>query len=167
MPKSKKSATGNPATLPSEETDVPSQPEESTSSEPKSDVEISFHRPRPQAVPQIIPNVFMPYIEGPHMEWIVNNGLYYRFLKWRLKCKNILERELAALPEHQKCKKVVAWSRDFGMDQYVPWCLPKEELSLDKIWDDFEEFCKPQSNEVWAHFDLLTSFRHSNKSIDE
>ena len=75
MPKSKKSATENPITLPSEELDVQSQPEESASSEPESDVEVSFHGPRPQTVPQIIPNMFMPYIEGPHMDWTVNDGL--------------------------------------------------------------------------------------------
>ena len=53
------------------------------------------------------------------------------------------------------------------MDQYVPWGLPKEELNLETIWDRFEEFCKPQSNEVRAHFDLLTSFHQGNKSVDE
>ena len=53
------------------------------------------------------------------------------------------------------------------MDQYVSWCLSKEELSLDTIWDHFEEFCKPQCNDVWVHFDLLTSFRQGTKSVDE
>ena len=45
-----------------------------------------------------------------------------------------------------KCKKVIAWSGDFGMDQYVSWCLPAEELTLDTIWGKFEEFCKPLSS---------------------
>ena len=53
------------------------------------------------------------------------------------------------------------------MDQYVSWCLPAEELTLDTIWGKFEEFCKAQSNEVRAHFDLLTSFQQGNKSVDE
>ena len=87
------------------------------------------------------------------MDWTVNDGLYHRFLKWRLKCENILECELAALPEHQKCKKVVAWIRDFGTHQYVSWSLAKEDLSLNTTWECFEEFCKPQVNEVRAHFD--------------
>ena len=63
--------------------------------------------------------MFMPYIEGPKMDWTVNDSLYHHFLKWKLKCKNILECELAALPEPQQCKKLIAWSGDFGMDQYV------------------------------------------------
>ena len=100
----------------------------------------------------------MPYIEGPKMDWTVNDGLYHRFLKWCLKCEDILECELATLPEKRLCKKVIAWSGDFGMDQYVSWNLSSEELMPDTILEIFEEFCKPQSNDVRAMFDLLTSF---------
>ena len=53
------------------------------------------------------------------------------------------------------------------MDQYVSWCLPIEDLSLDVIWSKYEDFCKPQANEVRARFDLLTSFRQGNRSVDE
>ena len=49
----------------------------------------------------------------------------------------------------------------------MSWCLSTEELNLDTIWGKFEEFCKPQSNEVTTHFDLLTSFRKGNGSVDE
>ena len=38
-------------------------------------------------------------------------------------------------------------------------------LNLDIIWGKFEEFCKPQSNEVTSHFDFLTSFRQGNRSV--
>ena len=53
------------------------------------------------------------------------------------------------------------------MDQYISWGLPIVQLTLEIIWGRFEEFCKPQSNEVCARFDLLTSFRQGNKSVDE
>ena len=112
-------------------------------------------------------SVHVPYIEGPKMNWTVDNGLYHRFLKWHLKCKTILDCELANLPEKQKCQKVIAWLGDFGMDLYVSWSLPKEELTLDTIWVRFEEFSKPQLNEVRAHFDLLTSFCQGNRNVDE
>ena len=116
---------------------------------------------------QAFPKFFMPYIEGLKMDWTVNDSLYQIFLKWHLKCENILECELAALPERQKYKKVIAWSRDFGMDEYVSWSLSAEDLNLDTIWGKFKKFCKPQSNEVRAWFDLLTSFRQGNRSVDE
>ena len=119
-----------------------------------------------QSQPFVQP-MFMPYIEGPKMDWTVNDSLYHRFLEWKLKCENILDCELALLPESKKCKKVLVWSGDLGMDQYVSWCLPTEALSLDVIWARYEDFCKPQTNEVRARFDLLTSFRQGNHSIDE
>ena len=75
----------------------------------------------------------MPYIKGPKMKCTVNDSLYHRFLKWKLNCKNILDCELAMLPESKKCKKVIEWSGDFGIDQYVSGCLPAEDLSLDVI----------------------------------
>ena len=109
MPKSKNSAKAQPSTLPVEEEEDLDQHEESASSDQESDADVSFHAIRPQAPPHFPPNMFMPYIEGPHMDWTVNDGLYHRFLKWRLKCENKLECKLAALPEHQKCKNVVAW----------------------------------------------------------
>ena len=101
------------------------------------------------------------------MDWTVNNGLYSRFLKWKLKCENTLECELAMLVEERKCKKIIAWSEYFGIDQYVSWNLTNEELTLDVIWEKVEEFCKPQSNEVRARFDLLTKFRQGEMSVDE
>ena len=112
-------------------------------------------------------NMYMSYIEGPVMDWIVNDGLYNRFLKWKLKCENILECELAMLPETRKCKKVIVWSGDFGLDQYISWNLSNEDLSLELIWKKYEEFCKRQANELRARLDLLTSFRQADMSVDE
>ena len=101
------------------------------------------------------------------MDCTVNDGLYHRFLRWHFKCENILECELAMLPERRQCKKVIAWSGDFGMCQNVSWSLSIEELMLDTICEKIDEFCKPQFTEVRARFDLLTCFQQGNKSVDE
>ena len=53
------------------------------------------------------------------------------------------------------------------MDQYVSWNLSSDELTLETIWEKYEDYCKPQSNEVWARFNLLTSFRQGNCTVDE
>ena len=164
MPKAtKNSACGNNS-LSQADIMVPSSPEDLSSSVQEPDPEVSFYQFRP---PQTVPSMFMPYTEGPKMDWTVNDGLYHRYLKWHLKCENFLECKLAALPEQQQCKKVIAWSGDFGMYQYVLWCSPAEEHNLHTIWGQFEVFCKLQSNLVRTHFDLLTSFRQGNKSVDE
>ena len=164
MPRTAKNSAHGNKNLPPEETEVPSSQEDISNSDQEPDPEVSFH---PSQVQETIPNKFMPYIKGPKMDWTVNDTLYHRFLKWCLKCEDILECELVALPVKQKCKKVIALSGDFGMDPYVSWCLSVEELNLVTIWRKFEEFYKPQSNEVRDEFDLLTSFRHRSRSLDE
>ena len=80
---------------------------------------------------------------------------------------NILDCELTMLPESKKYKKVVAWGGNFGMDQYVSWCLSTNEPNLDTVWSKYGDFCKPQVNEVRSRFDLLTSFFQNNRSVDE
>ena len=160
MPKAIRNSAHRNSYLSQADEMVPNSQEEFSSSEQEPDPEVSFQQVRP---PQPFQSMFMPYIEGPKMDCTVNDGLYYRFLKWCLKCENIFECKLAALSEQQQCKKVIAWSRYFGMDQYVSCCLPAEEFN----WGKFKEFCKPPLNEVRAHFDLLTSFRQGNRSVDE
>ena len=169
----KSSAQRSRAPSPLAEEVIESQ-EELFNSEHEEDLEVSFHPchvlptpSNPVGQPPIATGMYMPYIEGPHMNCTVNDNLYHRFLKWHLKCKNILECKLAALPECQQCKKVIAWSGNCGMDQYVSWNLPSSELTHDTIWGKYKEYCKLQSNEVQARFDLLTSFCQGNCSIDE
>ena len=125
-----------------------SQYESSTHEESEPEQEVYINHTCPHAPQPVYTSMYMPYIEGPKMDWMVNDVLYHRFLKWKLKCKNILECELTALPKCQKYKKVIAWSGDFGMDQYVSWGLSKDDMNLDTIWERFKDFCKLQSNEV-------------------
>ena len=87
--------------------------------------DVELQPPTSQA--QFVSAMYMAHIEGPKMDWTVNDDLYHRFLK---------------------CKKVISWSGDFSMDQYISWCLPAAEVNLDTIWSKYEEFCKPQANEV-------------------
>ena len=151
VPKATKSSAKGTKPLPPSEDDLPSTQEKLSSSQHEADPEVSFHPhipPQPSTnhmrQPQPVPNMYMPYIEGPHMDWIVNDSIYHQFLKWHLKCENILEFELAALPERQQYKQVIAWSGDCRMDQYVSWHLQSDELNLETICGKYEEYCKPQ-----------------------
>ena len=127
-------ATKGPSTSVLTETEEEASHEEtSIHEESEQNEEVSINQPHHNAPQPVYTNMYMPYIEGPKMDWTVNDALYHRFLKWKLKCENILECELATLPESQKCKKVIAWSSYFGMDQYVSWGLSKEEMNLDTI----------------------------------
>ena len=81
MSKSKNSAKAQPSALPYEEVERSSHPEESTSSDQESETEVTFNTTHPQALSKFPQTMYMPYIEGPHMDWTVNDGLYHRFLK--------------------------------------------------------------------------------------
>ena len=137
---------------------------EASDSDHNQDLDVSFY---PVVPPNQVPTMFMPYVEGPKIYWTVDDSLYHRFLKWQLKCKTILDCKLANLPTKQKCQKIIAWSGDFGMDLYVSWNIPKDDLTLDAIWNKFEEFSKPQTNKVRAHFNLLTSFCQGSRNMEE
>ena len=132
MPRAAKNSACVVDTSVNQETSMMSQ--DSSSSDQEMEVQSpQYIQPSTSQPQSFVQPMFMPYIEGQKMDWTVNDSLYHRFLKWKLKYKNILDCELAMLPESKKCKKVIAWSGDFGIDQYVSWCLPPEDLSLDVI----------------------------------
>ena len=62
-------------------------------------------------------------------------------------------------------RKLLLGAEDFGVEQYVSWFFPKEELSLDTNWDKFEEFCMPQSNEVWPTLIFLPALGRAKKAL--
>ena len=120
-----KSSKGPSTSTIAETADEVSQDKTSLQQESEPEQEVFTNPPNPQVHQPVYPGTYMPYIEGPKMDWMVNDALYHRFLKWKLKCENILECELATLPECQKCKIVIAWSGNFRMDQYVSWGMSK------------------------------------------
>ena len=76
MLKATKSSTWGNNQLPQPEEMVPGSQEELSSSEQEPDPEVSFPQVRP---PQPVPSMLMPYIEGPKVDWMVNDGLTIGF----------------------------------------------------------------------------------------
>ena len=58
-----------------------SQDESSTHEESEPEQEVYINHTHPNAPQPVYTNMYMPYIEGPKMDWMVNNALYHRFLK--------------------------------------------------------------------------------------
>ena len=107
----------------------PSQDEASIHDESSSDQEIDQEVIVEQShIQQAVPSMFMPYIEGPKMDWGVKNGLYHRFLKWRLKCENILECELAMLAERRSARKLLPGVGILGLINMCLGILPMKSL---------------------------------------
>ena len=53
--------------------------------------------------------MMVPYVEGPKMGWTIDDALHSRFIRWKIKCENILDCKLAILQESAKCKNVFQW----------------------------------------------------------
>ena len=103
MPWTTKSTKGPSTSMMPDTADEVSQNETSLHEESEPEQEVFIHQSYPQVHQPVYSSMYMPYIEGPRMDRMVNEALYQRFLKWKLKCRNILECKLAALPECQKC----------------------------------------------------------------
>ena len=67
------------------------------------------------------PRMMVPYVKGQKLDWTVDDALQARFIRWKIKCENILDCELAILQESAKCKKVIQWLGDAGLDMYISW----------------------------------------------
>ena len=78
MHKATKSSAWRNNQVPLPEEMAPNIQEELSSSDQDPAPEVSF---QPYRQSQPVPSMFMPYIEGPNMDWTVNDGLYHSFLK--------------------------------------------------------------------------------------
>ena len=107
-----------------------------------------------------------PYIDGPTMDWTVNDGLYSRFQTWKLACGLILNSELSEMPEPRKVNTFLRWSGDFGIQKLKSWQKEPNDLDLKFIWDEFEQYCKPQSNELQARYDALKTLKQGSTPCD-
>ena len=50
---------------------------------------------------------------GPSTDWSAEDALYSHFKTWKLKCKNILEAELASMPDTMEA--LLRWSGNQGV----------------------------------------------------
>ena len=84
--------------------------------------------------------MMLPYIGGPKMDWTVDDALHSRFIRWRIKCENIIDCQLAILQENAKCKQIIQWSGDAGLDMYISWNLPKKKSHYRPYGQDLKIF---------------------------
>ena len=100
------------------------------------------------------------YITGPECNWTCDDGLYHWFQTWKIKCGFILNGDLESLAEECKCKTLLWWSGDTGLEQYQSWGIADKDLTLQTIWDKFEEHGKPKQMNLEL---TMTYSKSSNK----
>ena len=108
-----------------------------------------------------------PYIEGPKMDWSMDDGLYSRFQDWKLECELILDGELAEVAEARKVNMLIRWAGPHGIKHLKVWQKDKTTLTLKFIWKEFEAYCKPHSNELRARYELFKQLSQGTTPCDD
>ena len=97
MPKASRQSSCVTNTNELKENSNPSQ--DSSSEDDEVVIQSPQFQPSTSRTQPVVQPMYMPYIEGPGMDWTVNDSLHHRFLKWKIICENILDCELAMLSE--------------------------------------------------------------------
>ena len=95
------------------------------------------------------------YIEGPKMDWAMDDGLYTCFQDWKLECELILDGALAEIVEPHKVNTLIWWAGSFELKNLKVWQKDKTKLTLAFIWKEYDTYCKPHSNDLWAQYKLF------------
>ena len=66
-------------------------------------------------------DIVAPFIQGPSMDWTMDDGLYSCFQTWKISCNLILDSELCELSEVRKVNTLLCWSGDFGIKKLKSW----------------------------------------------
>ena len=78
-------------------------------------------------------DIVAPFIQGPSMDWTMDDGLYSHFQTWKISCNLILDSELCELSEVRKVNTLLRWSGDFGIKKLKSWQKEPSQLTLNFI----------------------------------
>jgi len=85
--------------------------------------------------------------------WTKN--LCSQFKMWKQRCKLLFTRPMAKIDEEIKCKHLLYWSGEQGIELLNSCDLSADkQKKLDNYWERFQQFVKPHSNELiaaWGH----------------
>ena len=101
MPKASKKTVREQSPPPSDDHNS-TDSAEASDSDHNPDPEVSFC---PVVPPNQVPAMYMPYIEGPKMNWTVDDGLYHRFLKMVIKVQNNSRLQISKSPYQAEMPK--------------------------------------------------------------
>ena len=105
--------------------------------------------------------------ESPKIDWTPGPDLPQRFKRFRQKCELLFDGPLKARTNEQRCRYVLLWTVDYGLDLFNTWNLSSEEQNkLDEYWKRFEEHVKPQSNHILNRF-YLRNLRQNGRPLDD
>ena len=107
------------------------------------------------------------YIDGPKMDWSMDDGLHSCFQDWKLECELNLHGELTEIVEPRKVNTLICWAGSFSLKNLKVWQKDKTNLTLSFIWKEFESYCKLHSNELQARYKLFKQMSQGTTPCDD
>ena len=104
--------------------------------------------------------------KGPSMDWSPDSNLPNRYKLWKQKCNLIFDTILCEKSEEYKCKMLLCYSGDRGLELFNSWTLTTaEQKKLLNYWQNFENYVKPQANQIMARYKLYC-LKQNSQSVD-
>ena len=89
--------------------------------------------------------------KGPSMTGTWTKNLCSQFKMWKQRCKLLFTGLMAKIDEEIKCKHLLYWSGEQGIELFNSCDLSADEQKkLDNYGERFQHFVKPHSNELIA-----------------
>ena len=109
-------------------------------------------------------NKFTP----PTMDWSSPGDLHKRFKLFKQKCLLIFDGPLKEEDEDKKTRLLLLWSGDKGLEIYntATWEDEDDQLKLNPVFGKFEQYTKPQSNQILARYQLRC-LKQGEMSLEE
>ena len=105
--------------------------------------------------------------EPPKIDWTPGPDLTQRLERFRQKCELLFEGPLKARTNEQRCKYLLLWTGDYGLDLYNTWNLNADQTKdINEYWQRFEEHVKPQSNHLLNRF-YLRALNQNGRPLDD
>ena len=102
----------------------------------------------------------------PKMDWSPGPVLHTSFKRFRQKCLLLLDGPLTIRDCTQKCKYVLLWSGDHGLDLFNTWELTTDQQKdLKEYWTRFEDHFKPLANHILNRC-YLRSLKQNKRPLD-
>ena len=102
--------------------------------------------------------------KGPVMDWTNDSALDECYRKWKKQVEVLFRGPLNGVTEAVKCKYVIYWSGDHGMDLVDKWTNEGKindgnKETVKTYWDRFDEYVHPQTNRLIVVMELKQLFQ--------
>ena len=96
------------------------------------------------------------FFNPPSLDWNSPGDLHKRFKFFKQKCQLIFDGPMEKQKEEHKARMLLLWAGDKGLEIYntSTWDEEEDNLIVDKIFEKFEQYTKPQSNQILSRYQI-------------